>query len=934
MTQSLTLRSKGIITNPNNLGSLPDGALSEADNIYIDRDDTAEPRRGFAVYAEEFGTTSSRASQLLTYQERLLRHYGSVLSYDSATGQGPFTDYASSVQSVESDVKLRGVELNGNLYITTSTGILKLDQVNTELQKAGGVKALDLEGDLSGATGGGFFDNNNQVAYRVLWGFKDRNNNLILGTPSERTVISNTSGNSDNVDLTFTVPDGVTVDHFYQVYRTALSGASGVDPGDDQQLVFEDNPTSSEITAKVITITDVTPDSFRGDALYTNDNQQGILQANEIPPFAKDIAVYKNSIFYANTKTKYRLNIALLSSLSFTNASTLTITDGTNPFTLTFNDTTENASIGQVLYTTSGTPAQNVDDTARSIARVINRYLSNTIIYAFYVSGVDDVPGQMLLESKSLGGAAYYITASDTSTGNSFNPTIPTSGTTVIADNEIIPNRIYYSKFQQPEAVPIINQFDVGARNSVILRVVALRDSLFVFKQDGIYRVIGDAVNGFQVSLFDNSAIILAPESPAVGNNQIFLLADQGVIRVSDVGVDIVSSNIENQLRPLSSSSFVNLKSATFGFYYTTGRRYYLWTVDEFDDDAAVKAYVYNVFTSTWTNIPSSKTCGIVGPDDKIYLGAGDLNSIEQERKDFSYTDYADRDYDTIISSFDGSSITVNSIINMNIGDILTQVVYLTPVKFNALLAKIDEDPGVPSNDYYSTLKITLKSEMRDNLDALANKLDADGLSHTNYFSSMSGSTLPSGIQSDFNIVVGLLNTDTVAMDGDYQTSSSTNRLETNILSIDTTNSIIEVELEFDWDLATVTYFNRIVTNIVWSPQHAGDPSIWKQFRETNLMFSDITSNVVDLSFRSSEQRDYEKIPFESDSTGAWGEFPWGEEPWGGYSGPRAFRSYIPGQKQRCRFLEPKFEHKRAFESYLLVGLSLTFDKMEERVGR
>lgn len=931
MGQSIILKCKGLITNPNNLGSLPDGALTQADNVYIDRPDTAEPRRGFKIY-DTFGDDDDRAKQFLIYQDRLLRHYGSTLSYDSATGNGPFTDYTTGVNEVQDGIKIKSIELNGNLYITSSDGILKLDKVDGELSQAGGVKALDLDAVLGSS--GGFFESDNQTGYRLVWGFKDNNNNLILGTPSERAVVVNDTPDSYKVDLTFSIPKIVTEDHFYQVYRTRLSGASGVDPGDEMALVFEGNPTPSEITNRVATITDVTSDDFRGAELYTNANQEGILQSNEVPPFAKDIAVYNNSGFYANTKTKFRLNLSMLSTASFTNSSTITISNNIDTFTLTFNNSSENATGGQVFYDTSGTPAQNVDVTARSLVRTINRFTDNDSVYAYYLSGPDDVPGQLIIESRNLGDTGFSLICDDSdTTGSEFNPILPESGTSVIANNEEIANKVYYSKSQQPDAVPLLNSFLVGSRNNGILRIVALRDSLFIFKKDGIYRAIGDAINGFQVSLFDNSTILIAPESPAVGNNQIYMLADQGVIKVSDTGVELISININNMLENLSSPAYTNFTTATFGFYYTVKQRYYLFTVQETSDETATRAIVYNYTTQTYTNLPIAKTCGIVHKN-KVYLGAADINSIEEERKDFSYRDYADRQYDTALTSYSDNILAVGSVVNMNVGDILTQTVYLTPYKFNRVLAQLDIDPGTPSKDYLQTLEVVAKADLRAALNDLANKLDSDGLSHTNYFSSMTGSTLPSGVQSDFNIVVGLLNTDTVLTNADYPISNSTSTLETIITDINTVTNEITVEFIFDWDLNTVTYYNHIATSITWAPTHAGEASIFKQFRESNLMFSDIASNSISLSYRSDIQRGFETIDFVSDTTGAWGQFAWGDEPWGGVSNPKAFRTYIPAQKQRCRFLEPKFQHKRAYESFTLVGISLTFDPMTERIGR
>jgi hypothetical protein len=135
-------------------------------------------------------------------------------------------------------------------------------------------------------------------------------------------------GTSANVELTFSVPYGVTSDlYFYEVYRTAITTVSAgvsltdLDPGEEFQKVYESGVTQAELTAGEVTVEDITPDTFRegGAYLYTNPvTGEGILQANETPPIAKDIALFKNSVFYANTKEKHRKQINLLSVSDFT----------------------------------------------------------------------------------------------------------------------------------------------------------------------------------------------------------------------------------------------------------------------------------------------------------------------------------------------------------------------------------------------------------------------------------------------------------------------------------------------------------------------------------------------------------------------------------------------------------------------------------------
>jgi len=108
------------------------------------------------------------------------------------------------------------------------------------------------------------FYSGSQTAYRILWGFRDANKNLILGTPSQRTVVTNVTATASDVNLQITVPAGATVNHLYQVYRAPSTVNSTVEPSDEMQLVYEGNPTAGQITALSITQPDATSDSLKG----------------------------------------------------------------------------------------------------------------------------------------------------------------------------------------------------------------------------------------------------------------------------------------------------------------------------------------------------------------------------------------------------------------------------------------------------------------------------------------------------------------------------------------------------------------------------------------------------------------------------------------------------------------------------------------------
>ncbi|MDO3651390.1 hypothetical protein, partial [Nocardia mangyaensis] len=196
-----------------------------------------------------------------------------------------------------------------NSQFTTSSGYIV---------SAGGPKALDVIGFISPTTGG-FLAADQAVGYRIVWGIKDTQSNVILGEPSGRLVITNPAGSTESdVSLTFSVPVEVnTTKYFYQIYRTGVVSGAATDPGDDMNLVYEDNYDGSSTS---ITINEQQPESFResGTLLYTNPTTgEGIAQSNAKPPIAKDIAKFKTSMFYANTTSVQNTQVTLLGLSGF-----------------------------------------------------------------------------------------------------------------------------------------------------------------------------------------------------------------------------------------------------------------------------------------------------------------------------------------------------------------------------------------------------------------------------------------------------------------------------------------------------------------------------------------------------------------------------------------------------------------------------------------
>lgn len=655
MSEVLSLKIAGLNTNPNQYSAVSDGSLVIANNAVINRPGLADCRRGNKQYSE-----LADISKLFKYKDTLLAFTTDTLWYDNA---GTFTAYAGTFSQPAADYKMRGIQASSNFYFTTSAGIYKINSLTDTPKSAGIPPALDGTATLDGSAG--FLDNNHGVAYRIVLGVKDPNNNLLLGAPSQRVIVYNTAGAARNVQLTFTLPAGLTTSYFYQIYRSYDVTSTSLVPADELFLVNEGNPSSADITAKSITVVDNTPFDLMGESLYTNATQQGIIKSNYPPPFCKDFDVYKNYCFFANTKQKqsYSLKVVAIGSPDGIQVDD-TITIAGITYTA---KAAENIAAAQFKVYTSGTLAENIEDTALSLCRVVNRY-SSSVVYAYYMSGFEDLPGLIRFDERSIGGNSFALTSSR---GDSYLPVLPVSGTTESSTAETRLNGLYFSKQNQPEHVPQTNYLLVGSADVAIDRIVALRDSLFIFKRDGIFRLSGDSPESFSVVMFDPTTSLISKDSAVAFNNAVYGWFDQGICAVADGGAQIISESINQELLELSSSNYPNFNQVTFGISYETDRKYIVYTNTSVNDTIATQAFVYNTLTNAWTKWTNSRTTGLIGSDDKLYCA--DASNVFVERKTHSKDDYADEEYDVTVAAMSYYDVTLSDASDCVVGYTLRQ---------------------------------------------------------------------------------------------------------------------------------------------------------------------------------------------------------------------------------------------------------------------
>lgn len=512
------------------------------------------------------------------------------------------------------------------------------------------------------------------------------------------------------------------------------------------------------------------------------------------------------------------------------------------------------------------------------------------------------------------------------------------------SDNEVKPNRIYYSKLQQPEAVPVLNYLSFGAEDKEILRIFPLRDSLFVFKEDGLFRISGE-VAPFNGTLFDSSCILIAADSISVANNVIYGWTKQGIQTISESGVSLLSRNIDNIILPKSSTNYSNFKTATWGIGYDSDNSYTVFTTKNTSDTHATIAYRFSNLTNSWTSFDLAKTCGIINSeDDLMYLGASDLNAVEQERKTFSRLDKCDRELaDTITTSkFFGKSIQFLSVSDYAVGDVLIQEQTLTIYLYNQLLSKFDLETSL-DNDYRSTLEASAGQDIIAKFSDLVTKLANDptrlafpsATAAASYTALLSPAiTTFTELQSRYNSFVGLLNLD-ASITFTYVTITNITTLEAIVVQKNAGSKTLTFNYALDFVDGAVTFYKNIPCSIKYAPNVLGSPLALKHVRDCTFMFINRTFTNGVLTFLSDIYPEEQRVPFDFEGNGIFGmSSGFGEGYFGGDSNSAPVRTFVPRPIQRCRYIVSGFSHSVAREEFGLVGMSFTFEVVSERAYR
>jgi hypothetical protein len=233
----------------------------------------------------------------------------------------------------------------------------------------------------------------------------------------------------------------------------------------------------------------------------------------------------------------------------------------------------------------------------------------------------------------------------------------------VASNNERRVDYVYYSLPGEPEAVSAENYIPVGTSGKAICRIVPQRDRLLVFKDEGTYAIYGDFP--FQVSLIDDTVAILAPDSAVAVGSTVIVLTEDGIMAVTDGGIQMISKVIDSTLKPYGAAPYRSTTAmGAFGVAYESEKVFALFMPSLGITGYEAKAYVLGMATDSWTTWTylAPRLCGRVDPfSDTAYYGLTNSPRLVKDRNSSSTADYEDEANLPILSTVQWASTTLGA---------------------------------------------------------------------------------------------------------------------------------------------------------------------------------------------------------------------------------------------------------------------------------
>lgn len=639
----------GLTTAPGQLGE-PPGGMSVAQNWDIPNRTLLAKRRGVqryslfpagvarsmhvkpavvaggtpTLYAASGASTAVASSTLLSVGSSLV------------TVPAPLTPLAAD----PSMRPVRFAPFGKALYASTDNGVVRIESDNAA--RWAGVESPYQSGDAAAiADARGWLANGSRVAYRAVLVRYDADGVPMRGPPSDEIYSHNATGSAAIVELGVFLDLRVNSSEVLEaaaarrvdleIYRSPQSTTTTTSA--ELQLCYRRSLTSAELATAapaLVTISDYAPDEALGAYLYTNGitgedvlagSAVGLASRNDIPPVGADIASYAGRLWLADLTYRQEMTFSLFGP-------------GTTGAQLKTGDVLTVAGVALTAGThfnvyTSGSVLQNIVDTAMAIATAIS--VTSSVTRAEYV-GSPLSPGTAgLIRVWRLRNDGTAFTAQITA-GGSGPAFVPDLSTALSSSSERILNGLAYSKSSQPDAFPPVNVVRVGRGDASIRRIVALRDCLFIFASDGLWRLTGYSPETFALEMFDSSVVVSAvsPNAIAVMDDAIYAWVNMGIVRITTSGVEVLDDAIADFVA-LQASSLNGARRGSFAVADSARKRVLFFLGNDSGNayPAAHRALAYHARSKTWTmyhyGASSPKSCAAADAvTGVIFLGNAD----------------------------------------------------------------------------------------------------------------------------------------------------------------------------------------------------------------------------------------------------------------------------------------------------------------------
>lgn len=349
MAQELKLRPAGLWTNPSAYSAVPDGALDEATNVVIRRPGIVECRPGFPRFNPT--TLESSVTNSLEAMHGLIDFPGTetiIAVGDPAPGCDDTTyavDGTTSPCVVITEPSgdplewtrpyIFGAASRKNLYLSTADAVRKITGVTgtpTAARAGTPPPFLVIRDDT---TTGGTVPQDTYYSYRAVKVRKDANGVETRSAPSNRIIYGNLAALARSPELRIfghQNDDNNAAVEIWEIYRSFASTTVNVPDEHFFLRSFGPQPSDTNFTER---FTDRAADSELGGPLYTNDDEEGLDNANYRPPQAKVVAEFAGSLVLGDLTFPASINLTYqyTSGLTAANATGIGERDLTGTYT-------------------------------------------------------------------------------------------------------------------------------------------------------------------------------------------------------------------------------------------------------------------------------------------------------------------------------------------------------------------------------------------------------------------------------------------------------------------------------------------------------------------------------------------------------------------------------------------------------------------------